>query len=359
MIPTFNRHVLELQLKLKEFFRGYDVFEKVETAIDSVAMRVDLIPHDDFFAHLFARLAEAESWQAIRPHLSLKYPVYIEYASFILCNAVSSFFGDKTSAVGGVITESECISNSVHLDNVVIPHDIMQILLSHLEVPNHIANFVPRDPVATRDVFRVLPARFRAVFVVVPVSSSQLFILPVQNAQAQYIEDMKTAVQTLENFDFHKIPCAFATFERMHQASEFCADKYLFRTTHNFCQRCHPVNQFYDRRHDRCESCSSVFCGSGEIEKYCCADNDAQCTEDQSTTQAPSASTCQNDLHELQEECDPTDYTTPLHACCSDSCTLIPGFYRFPPCKTVCGDGIIAINNKMNSPFREVCEYDF
>ena len=54
---TFNRHVLDLQLKLKELFNGYDPFEKVETAIDTVAMRVDLIPHDDFFAHLFARLA--------------------------------------------------------------------------------------------------------------------------------------------------------------------------------------------------------------------------------------------------------------------------------------------------------------
>jgi len=359
MISTFNRHVLDLQLKLKELFNGYDPFEKVETAIDTVAMRVDLIPHDDFFAHLFARLAESESWQTIRPHFSRKYPVYIEYASFILCKAVSSFFGNKTSAVGGARTQSQCISNSVHLDNVDIPFEIMEILLSHLEVPYDTAGFVSRDPVATRDVFHGLPEHLRTVVVVVPVSSSQLFILPVQNSQAQSIEYMKTAVQTLENFDFHKLPCAFATFERMHQASEFCDDKYHFHTTHNFCQRCHPIHQFYDDQHNRCKSCSSVFCGLGESEKYCCANKDAQCTRDESTTQAPSTSTCRNDFHELEEECDPTDKTTPLHACCSASCTFIPGFYRFPPCNTVCGDGIIAINNKIIPPFREVCEYDF
>lgn len=356
VLSTLNGYVLELQETLKEFLGGYNLFEVVNVLSDNSVMRIDIVPYDNFFAHLFSRLSKQGSWSLLRSKFYADYSMYIRFASSLLCDIVINFFQSRISGSPGMRVRSECTFNSVYLNSEFDTwHQFKMQVFSLLNMQDQGVKFITKDPMATRDIFNILGMHLRDKIVVVPLPEDQFFIVPKQNyAHTHFENNLKSAVSILEPFDFQKVPCNSSVFELLHQPSDACAQKYEFHNDFNVCQRCNSVHQYFDKSSMTCSTCSVKTCSSGQTRIRCCGDEDTTCKLDATEVELAPRSSCQNNFHELGEECDHTDTESLLSSCCSLNCTLLPGFYRFPPCNTICGDGIKA----RNSTFEELCNID-
>jgi hypothetical protein len=121
------------------------------------------------------------------------------------------------------------------------------------------------------------------------------------------------------------------------------------------CTRCLPGREFRDEATSRCRSCDLAQgpCRDDTYEFHpCTATRDAECR----VQDAPLKDTCGNGQHTLDEVCDYADMNSPLHKCCTDDCQLKAGFYAFPHCSTVCGDGIRAHEVEECDAIRADCD---
>jgi hypothetical protein len=149
---------------------------------------------------------------------------------------------------------------------------------------------------------------------------------------------------------FRNVPCLEAQVASLGALLGASFD--AVESRNGLCARCAPGAEFWAPGHARCRACNTslfdaaVPCTGAQLLRMCTEAADFACVHAEA---APVPSLCLNQVHDVVEPCDPTDRASPLHGCCRDDCTLVPGFYSFPPCSTICGDGIVA-------PPVETCE---
>jgi len=142
---------------------------------------------------------------------------------------------------------------------------------------------------------------------------------------------------------FRNVPCLeaqVASLGARHGASFGAVE-----SSNGLCARCAPGAEFRAPGLAGCRACNTslfdaaVLCTGAQALRMCTEAADFACVHAEA---APVRSLCLNQVHDVVEPCDPTDRASPLRGCCRDDCTLVPGFYSFPPCSTICGDGIVA-----------------
>jgi hypothetical protein len=149
---------------------------------------------------------------------------------------------------------------------------------------------------------------------------------------------------------FRNVPCLEAQVASLGALLGASFD--AVESRNGLCARCAPGAEFRAPGLAGCRACNTslfdaaVPCTGAQLLRMCTEAADFACVH---TEAAPVQSLCLNQVHDVVEPCDPTDRASPLHGCCRDDCTLVPGFYSFPPCSTICGDGIVA-------PPVETCE---
>lgn len=149
---------------------------------------------------------------------------------------------------------------------------------------------------------------------------------------------------------FRNVPCLEAQVASL--AALRGASFNAVESSNGLCARCAPGAEFWAPGLAACRACNTslfdaaVPCTGTQSLRMCTEAADFACVQ---TEAAPAPSLCLNQVHDVVEPCDPTDRASPLRGCCRDDCTLVPGFYSFPPCGTICGDGIVA-------PPVETCE---
>lgn len=122
------------------------------------------------------------------------------------------------------------------------------------------------------------------------------------------------------------------------------------------CARCRPGREFRDGETSLCTSCDLTQgpCRDDIYEfRPCTATSDAECARVQ---QPPQEGTCGNGQHTLDEVCDHADTDSRLQPCCTSDCKLKTGFYAFPACSTICGDGITAQGVEECDDIRADCD---
>lgn len=110
------------------------------------------------------------------------------------------------------------------------------------------------------------------------------------------------------------------------------------------CTRCRVGVEFWNASEQRCRACnSSAFpCSANQKEQTCTPTADARCIE----VVAAATPACGDEYHSLGEVCDWSDSLSKLHKCCTEDCELRAGYYAFPPCYTICGDGLVAVDDE-------------
>ena len=110
------------------------------------------------------------------------------------------------------------------------------------------------------------------------------------------------------------------------------------------CTRCRVGVEFWNASEQTCRVCnSSAFpCSANQKKQTCTPTADARCIE----VVAAATLVCGDKYHSLGEVCDPTDTRSELRKCCTQDCELRVGYYAFPPCYTICGDGLVAHDNE-------------
>lgn len=103
-----------------------------------------------------------------------------------------------------------------------------------------------------------------------------------------------------------------------------------------------------------CTPAELVACDTNSTFVPCAWDRDAHCATLQQTV---ATSFCNNKFIDFGEQCDASAINTPTSSCCSDfTCVLLDGYYVYPPCSTICGDGIVAGSEECDSSIDSNCD---
>lgn len=123
----------------------------------------------------------------------------------------------------------------------------------------------------------------------------------------------------------------------------------------SLCEFCAAGTEFRNRTSGLCQPCRSFSDHGCASVQPCCGYDDTQCLSAESTAQSlRDLSLCGNGVIDIiaGEQCDWKQ--TGLN-CCDNSCKLLPGYYAFPWCSTVCGDQIVAGSEECDSYLDEMC----
>lgn len=359
---VFKRSLLDgdtLELGLREYMDGFSPFKIVERFTDASTTRIDFVMHDEFFAHMLRKFTDLNDWQILYGILNTKYLNYIKFTSKMMCSIIRAYFANKMKDQDDGNIYTHCTSNSVRFEfqeSDSEPKSVFNIIRGQMSQALNITvddngNPSIHEPYATRQVYSVLDAKMKTNLIALSMYDDQILIM--EERDNPYTDtSLESAHDNLQSFGMLRQPCSSPTLDLLHQPSVFCSKKYKFYDT-KVCTRCLSAIQFYNKTTLKCESCTEPSCKLTQTSRACCAEEDSSvCESPRVQEQNPLKNNCRNKYHELDEECDPTDESSLLQPCCSDNCTLHRGFYRFPPCATVCGDGVKADSASL----KEVCE---
>ena len=107
------------------------------------------------------------------------------------------------------------------------------------------------------------------------------------------------------------------------------------------CSYCTPGVEFRNMTTGVCQSCTTFDPSTCATIEPCCQYTDTKCVQVDPSDAVQTMGRCGDGKIDLDdgEEC---DFADPATMCCDSKCKLFPGYYRFPWCSTVCGDGIVA-----------------
>lgn len=195
---------------------------------------------------------------------------------------------------------------------------------------------------------------------------------------SQFIHDMRTEMRLFGTrivvlpYGMQKIIVTSADFRRAIQFPSFSHTNNLFRhescvdatrslastcdvkslipQSVGFCSLC-KRGKYRENEHMTCVGCKeqeSLDCKWGSTP--CCGNMDTECLP-----QSTSRPRCRDGIHNVNEECDPTDSKSLLAKCCTFACKIHNGYYsENNECHSVCGDGILA--NFSLAPMQEECD---
>lgn len=236
------------------------------------------------------------------------------------------------AAAARVIAEG-IVGGSAAVDIVVSFDQQTSNLVGMLQDSSRVGQYAELAQVAdVVDIVAFAPNSFAAI----PVSAQGRSVLRTidRNNQKRYPVLRFAAVEKiLTNIDANICSQNFAF---AHECSAAAA------SGSSVCSLCTPGVEFRNSSSGLCQPCRDLTAEGCEAVEGCCGFEDARCAG--TSKNAPSSrdlTLCGNGVIDILagEQCDWNDKNT---HCCDMTCMLLPGYYAFPWCSTVCGDDIVA-----------------